>query len=373
VPIVRVYTISFIIRALVGVQTTKLTKEMRFREQMFMQIPSTIVGGCVGVFLAYIGYGVWSLVWMNLIQSFLFTVQHWIFAGWLPNFVIDKSKLKYHFHFGYKLTISGLIDTVYDNIFKVVIGKYFAATELGYYTQAQTLQMLPVGNISTALGKVTYPMFAAVKDDNIRLKNAYRKLLHQVAFWVAPMMALAIVLAKPVFLVLLTAKWLPAVPYFQILCITGVLYPFHVYNLNILNVKGRSDLFLKLEIIKKIIITIGIIVAIPYGIYGLLVFRVFNSVIAFAINTYYSGNFIDYTGGKQIKEVLPILFISFCIGLFLWILKENFLIPYQISSVGQIFLLSFGFLVLYVAISRICKIEAMTDFKLLILKHDTGF
>ncbi|MGF7231334.1 lipopolysaccharide biosynthesis protein [Arachidicoccus sp.] len=369
IPIVRVYTISFIIRAFVGVQTTKLTKEMRFKEQMLMQIPSSIVGGVVGIIMAYKGYGVWSLVWMNLVQSFLFTLQHWLFAGWMPSLLIDKTKLKYHFHFGYKLTISGLIDTIYDNIYKVVIGRYFAASELGYYTQAQTLQMLPVGNISTALGKVTYPMFASVKDDNVKLKNAYRKLLHQVAFWVAPMMALAIVVAKPLFIWILTDKWLPAVPYFQILCITGVLYPFHLYNLNILNVKGRSDLFLKLEIIKKIIITAGIIIAIPFGIYGLLIFKVINSIITFGINAYYSGDFINYSGWQQIKEVSPILLISFLIGLSLWPVNEYLLLRSHLSNFIVVPLLSLAFASLYLALSRLCKIEALTDFKQLILKR----
>jgi len=367
--IVRIYTLSFIIRAFVGVQTTKLTKEMRFKLQMFMQIPSVIVGGCVGIVMAYKGYGVWSLVWMNLVQSFLFAAQHWIFAGWAPSPIIDKAKLKYHFHFGYKLTLSGLIDTIYSNAYRIIIGKYFSATELGYYTQAQTLQMLPVNNISIALNKVTYPMFAAIKDDDLKLKNAYQKLLHQVIFWVAPLMVLAILIAKPLFLLLLTTKWLPAVPYFQILCITGILYPFHTYNLNILNVKGRSELFLFLELIKKGVITVGIAISIFYGIFGLLIFQVIFSVFAFWINTYYSGRLINYPAFEQIKEVLPTILISFGTGLLLWFFSQFVLIPLFLTNFVMLIVLVVLYILIYLLLAKLFKVAALNDFKQLILKR----
>ncbi|UAY55463.1 lipopolysaccharide biosynthesis protein [Arachidicoccus terrestris] len=368
-PVVRVYSLAFIIRAFVAVQTTKLTKEMRFKEQMLMQIPSTIIGGLVGVVLAYQGFGVWSLVTMNLLQSLIFTIQHWLFSGWVPSLLIDKSKFKYHFHFGYKLTFSGLIDTIYSNIYKIVIGKYFSATELGYFTQAQSLQMLPVTNISIALSKVTYPMFAALKNDDIKLRNAYRKLLHQVAFIVAPLMAIAIVLAKPLFIFALTAKWLPAVPYFQILCITGVLYPYHAYNLNILNVKGRSDLYLKLEIIKKAFITVGVAVSIFYGIYGLLIFQVISSIFAFIVNTWYSGKFINYPGYKQIIEVTPIILIAGSVGLMTFLLNKYFISDRYFPNIVIILLLTSIYLILYFFLSKIFRISALQELKLLILKQ----
>jgi len=366
--VTRVYTISFIIRAFVGVQTTILTKEMRFKEQMMMQIPSTIIGGIVGIVLAYNGYGVWSIVWMNLSQSFIFTVQHWIFAGWKPSFIIHKERLKYHLHFGYKLTLSGIIDTIYSNVYKIVIGKFFSASDLGYYSQAKNFQMLPVTNISTALNKVTYPLFASIKDDDNKLRRAYQKLLQQVMFWIAPLMILAIVIAKPLFVFMLTAKWLPAVPFFQLLCITGILYPFHTYNLNILNVKGRSDLFLKLEVIKKLFITIGICGAIFFGIYGLLIFQIISSIFSFWINTYYSGRFLSYPGKMQILEVSPILIIALVDGAFVWFLGL-FLIKMYNNNLFLVVSLSIIYIAVYLLASKLFKIPAILEFKKLILKQ----
>ncbi len=368
-PVVRIYTLSFIIKAFVGVQTTKLTKEMRFKEQMMMQIPSTVVGGCTGIFLAYQGFGVWSLVWMSLVQSVLFTIQHWIFSGWIPGIIFDREKLKYHFLFGYKLTFSGIIDTVYTNAYKIIIGKYFSAAELGYYTQAKDLQSLPVNNISTALSKVTYPLFASIQDDDLRLKDVYQKLLRQVVFWVAPLMILGIVVAQPLFHLVLTEKWLPAVPYFQILCITGILYPFHVYNLNILNVKGRSDLFLKLEIIKKAFITVGIAVSFFFGIYGLLIFQIISSVFAFWVNTWYSGRFINFSAFEQLKEVSPGIFIATLAGAATWCL-HHFLLSDRISSSLIILcILLAGYGIIYGILARILKLKALTEFKQLVLKR----
>jgi len=368
-PVIRLYTVSFIIKAFVGVQTTKLTKEMRFKEQMLMQIPSTIVGGITGIVLAYKGFGVWSLVWMNLVQTTLFTIQHWIFSGWMPGMILDKEKLKYHFRFGYKLTFSGIIDTIYTNAYKIIIGKYFSASELGYYTQAKDLQSLPVNNISTALNKVTYPLFASIQDDDVRLKEVYQKLLRQVIFWVAPMMILGMVIAEPLFRLVLTPKWLPAVPYFQILCITGILYPFHVYNLNILNVKGRSDLFLKLEIVKKAFITIGIAISFFFGIYGLLIFQIISSVFAFGVNTWYSGKFINFSAWNQIKEVSPCIGIATLAGVVSWGL-HHFLLTGRVNSsliILCILLAVYG--IVYGMLSRILRLKALTEFKQLILKR----
>jgi len=367
--VIRLYTLSFIIRAFVGVQTTKLTKEMRFKVQMMMQIPSTIVGCITGIVLAYKGFGVWSLVWMNLVQTTLFTIQHWIFSGWVPSMIIDRKKLKTHFHFGYKLTFSGIIDTIYVNAYKIIIGRYFSAAELGYYSQAKDLQSLPVTNISTALNKVTYPLFASIQDDDIRLRAVYQKLLRQVIFWVAPLMILGMVVAEPLFQLVLTPKWLPAVPYFQILCITGILYPFHVYNLNILNVKGRSDLFLKLEIIKKAFITVGIAISFFFGIYGLLIFQIISSIFAFVVNTWYSGKFINFTALDQIKEVSPSILLAALAGVIAWGMHLVLLYAEVHSSwiILSILLVVYG--IFYGILAKLLKLKALFEFKQLILKR----
>src|SRR5690606_17623980 len=199
----------------------------------------------------------------------------WIYSNWKPALVFNMDKFKTHFSFGYKLTLSGLLDRIFNNLFLIVIGKFFSPAQVGFYTRAETMKQLPVTNLSNALNKVAYPLFASIQDDDIRLRRVYKKLMKMVLFIIAPVLVFLAVLAEPTFRFLFTEKWLPAVPYFQILCATGILYPLHAYNLNILNVKGRSDLILKLEVIKKIIIVVVIFFAFRYGILAMLYGQVF--------------------------------------------------------------------------------------------------
>lgn len=367
--IIRVYTISILLRAFIAVQTTRLTKEMNFRAQMLMQIPSVIGGGIIGILLAYWGYGVWSLVWMNLVQAFLFTVQHWLFTGWRPSFIFDIDRFKYHFKFGYKLTLSGLLNAVYQNLYNIIIGKYFSAAQLGYYTRAQTMQMFPVQNLSTALNKVTYPMFASIQQDDKRLKEIYRKLMQQVVFWVTPLMIVLAIIAEPLFRLLLTEKWLPAVPYFLILCVSGILFPLQYYNLNILNVKGRSDLFFKLEVIKRSFTTLGVFCAIPFGIYGLLYFQVLSSVFSFVVNSWYSGRLIDFSLQDQLRELLPIFLLTVLPGILAWGLDHFLLQSLQAGDIVRVLLVGIAYFSLYLGMSYLTRITVIFDLRQLVFKR----
>ncbi len=366
--IIRVFCLTFILRSFAAVQNTRLTKLMQFKTQMYIQIPSVIIAGLVGVFLAYKNYGVWSLVWMNVIQAFLYSVQHWFYTDWKPKFIFDKEKLRSHFNFGYKLTLSGLLDTVYQNLYTILIAKYFSATQLGFYNRAHSLRQLPVQNISEALNKVTYPMFAAIQDDHVKLKNAYTKLMLQVMFWLTPIMLIMVLLASPIINFLFTAKWLPAVPYFQILSVSGILYPLQAYNLNILNVKGRSDLFFKLELYKKGFLTIGIFFALQYGIYGLLYFQLIASIISLYINSYYSGKMIDLSFFSQLKVLAPVFFISVIVLIISWAFDAYFIQSFNFPDLLRIILSGSFFLFLYLLLSYIVKVSAIEDFKTIVLK-----
>ncbi len=310
VDILRVYCFTFIISAFSAVQLARLTKRMDFKTQTIVAIPAAIIGGIVGIFLALNGYGVWSLVWSSLITSLVNAFQLWFYSEWTPVLLFNVKKFKSHFNYGYKLTISELLDRVFNNLFIIVIGKYFSAAQVGFYTRAETMNQLPVNNISNALNKVTFPLFVSIQNDNIRLKRVYKKLMQMVVFIISPILIFLAVLAEPTFRFLFTEKWLPAVPYFQILCVTGILFPIHSYNLNILNVKGRSDLFLKLELIKKAIIIVTIIITIPFGIIALLYGQVFISILAFIVNSKYTGRFINYSALQQTRDVIPIIALA---------------------------------------------------------------
>ncbi len=363
--ITRVYGITFIINAFSTIQLTRLTQKMDFKTQMRVSVPSLIGGGVLGIILAYMGFGVWSLVWMRLLQSFLNSLQLWIVTKWKPSLIFNIDKFKYHFKFGYKLLFSALLDTTFTNIYTLIIGKLFLPAQLGFFTRAQSVVRLPVDNISGALNKVTYPLFASIKDDDERLRKVYKQIMQMVTFLIAPTLIIMGVLATPLFRFIFTEKWLPAVPYFQILCISGILYPFHVYNLNILNVKGRSDLFLRLEIIKKVLLILTILVSIPFGMFGLLWGMVVSSVLSLFINTHYSGKFINYNGLQQIKDVLPILFMGTIAGALILGL-DIIMINFEAIDIFRIIFGGAAGILSYWTMAVVFKIQSLQDLKTII-------
>ena len=367
--IVRVYALSFVFTAFRGVQAAKLTKEMKFKVQMMIQIPSVILGGTVGIVCAYAGYGVWSLVYMYVFQAFVFSIQHWFYSGWRPDLKFDYERFKYHFNFGYKITLSGLITTVYQNIFTVIIGKYFSAAQLGYYTRALSLRQLPISNLSAALSKVTYPLFSSIHDNDVKLKEVYRRLIQQVIFWIVPFLILLMVIAEPLIRFLLTEKWLPAVPYFQILCVAGMLYPLQSYNYNIIKVKGRTDITLKMQIVKKTLGIAGIFIAIPYGIYGLLYFQIISAVIDYYLDAYYGGRMINYSMPEQLKDIFPSVSLAVIIGLAAWQIDLFLFRMYSLNDLSRMIIGGLIYFASYLGISLGMKMSPAVDFKKLVLKQ----
>ena len=320
--IIRVYTLSFVIQALVGVQTTRLTKEMNFKLQMYMQIPSSLIGGIAGILFAYKGYGVWSLVWMQLITTTLFMIQHWFWTDWRPSFIIDKEKIKYHFNFGYKITISAVLTAFYHDLNKIIIGKFFSAAQLGVYNQADTLRRVPVRHLTAALQKVTYPVFSSIQNDDKRLKSGLKDITLIVFFVISPIMFWMSLTAEPLFRWVLTEKWLPSVPYFQILAISSIFYPVSLYNLNIILAKGRSDIHVKAEFIKKGISLIALLLIIPFGLKGAAYAGGISMLVHAFVNFIYCGKLINYPLKEQLKHIAPILILS----------ALSFVIAYMIQS-----------------------------------------
>ncbi|HRP31124.1 MAG TPA: lipopolysaccharide biosynthesis protein [Agriterribacter sp.] len=367
-PIIRIYPISFVIQALVGVQTAKLTKEMNFKLQMYMQIPATFCGGLVGLLLAYTGAGVWSLVWMQLTTAFLFMIQHWFRTNWRPSFIIDREKLRFHFNFGYKLTLSSLITSIYIHSYTLIIGKLYSATQLGYFNQANTLRMFPVTNITIALQKVTYPVFSSLQHNNEKLKQAFKKITSLVFFIICPVMMSLILLASPLFRFALTEKWLPAVPYFQILCISAIVYPHSLYNLNIVLAKGRSDLHFKLELLKKGSSVLFFLLIIPFGIWGVVYASALSMFIQAFINALYSGRMINYSFRSQVLDIMPTVLIatsSMFIVYFLQVFMDS------VANTGDLTKIIFGlfaYFLFYIFMSYFFRIQSMEEMKIIALQ-----
>lgn len=359
--ILRVYALSFVMNSFVAVPIAKLTKEMNFKTQMRIQVPSTIIGALIGVFMAYKGYGVWSLVWLNVSQTFFFAIQNWVFIKWRPSLVFNKRRFRYHFNFGYKMTLSGLLDSVYNDAYRIVIGKFFSPASVGYFNQAETMRAFPVNQLATVMGKVTYPMFANIKDDK-QLKGAYKQMMKLVFFVVVPMMLILVVTGKELFIFLFGNKWLPAVPYFQILAFASVIKPLTTYNLNILKVKGRSDLFLKLEVYKKLIGIIAIIIAIPYGIMALVIsFTIVYYLMNF-LNMIVSGKLINYNIWEQLGDCYKIFLAGLICMSFTFFIKDYSSINI-LGNLGVIVVVTFIFIILYFLIIYLLDKEMLSILK----------
>ncbi len=362
--LIRVFSLILIIDSFAMVQGAKFVKELDFKKNFKIQLPSLLIGGACGVYFAMNGYGVWSLVYYSLIQNSIFMIQHWLYSSWRPSFAFDMQKFKYHFGFGVNMTLSALLEVIFSNLYSIIIGKKYSTEDLGYYNRADSLKQLPISNIATTLNKVTFPLFAKIGNDDERLRHSYRELQMLVMFVIAPLVGIMIVAAEPLIRFLYTDKWLPAVPYFKILCIAGLLYPIHAYNLNILQIKGRSDLFLRLEVIKKIIIVVVIAVCLNFGIIALVWGQVFISILSLFVNTYYTGRYLNYPIYKQLYDLSTSILIASSIGIGLWLLDGQYLV-YQ-SDLLRILTITVIFLVLYMAVSVMMKRNELKLIKALI-------
>ncbi len=308
--LIQVLSLSLIVNSFSLIQRTILTKEINFKLQTLVSMVASIGSGVIAITLALAGYGVWSLVALTLSKAVLNSLFLWLWNQWKPAWVFSGESFKELFSFGSKLLVSGLIDTAYRNIYYLIIGKYFSAVELGYYTKADQFRALPSQNLNDIVGRVSYPVLASIRDDVPKLKTAYQKIIRSTMLITFVLMLGLAAVAKPMIVTLIGEKWLPAVIYLQLLCLVGMFYPLHALNLNMLQVQGRSDLFLRLEIIKKTLAVPTIFMGILFGIKTMIIGMLVLSVIAYCLNSYWSGRFIDYSTWEQVKDILP----SFILG-----------------------------------------------------------
>lgn len=314
IPITRVVGLSLVFNSLAVVQRALLTVKLDFKTQAKATFVGAIISGTIGITMAYAGFGVWAIVSQQISNLAVVTILLWIFSHWKPIWAYSWKSFKELFGFGSKLLASGLLNTIFNNLYLIVIGKVFKASDLGYYTRAHQFTDFASSNITGIFQRVTYPVLSTIQDDDARLANVYRRLLKTSAFIVFPLMMGLAAVAKPMILSFLTKDWLFSATLIPILCFSQMWYPVHAINLNLLQVKGRSDLFLKLEIIKKIIITITLCVTLPFGLIAMCWGMVGNSIIALIINTHYTGKLIRLGFFTQMKDLLPTLLLSLATG-----------------------------------------------------------
>lgn len=358
VTLTQILCLNLVINSFGIVQTTLLTKHLDFKAQMKVTLIANVVSGTIAVAMAYQGAGVWSLVIQSLLGNLLRTILLWFFLSWRPSWMFSFNSLKTMFTFGSKLLFSGLLDTLYRNLFPIIIGKFFTATDLGFYSRANQIQQALVGNISWPVARVTYPVFSSIKDDKPRLKRGVKKVLSTMAMVIFPLMIGMALIARPLVSVLLTEKWLPCVIYLQLLCFLGLLYPLNLINLNVLIAQGRSDLFLRLEIIKKVISVILILFSYRWGIAVMILSQIFGSAISYFLNSFYTARFLNYPAIEQICDFAPLLFISVFMGFAVYLV--NFL-----NITHDVFLLFAQILTgicVYLAFCRIARVSTFMEY-----------
>jgi teichuronic acid exporter len=303
--IVQVLALVLIIDSLTIIQRTILIRRVDFKLQTRISVISSTGSGLFAIILAWKGFGVWSLVGLTLAKESLNSFLLWLWNQWRPALVFSMSSFRELFSFGSKLLVSGLLDTIYRNIYFFIIGKYFSVQELGYFTRAYQFNTASSQSITGIMSRVTFPILAQMQDNPVMLKEGYRKMIKSIMLITFVIMLGMAAIAEPMIISLIGEKWRPSIIYLQMLCFVGMLYPLHALNLNMLNVLGRSDLFLKLEIIKKILAVPTIVLGVLFGMKIMIAGMILNSFIAYYLNSYWSGRFIGYSLLEQIKDILP--------------------------------------------------------------------
>lgn len=310
VELIRVAALTIVVTSFQVVQVASLSRKLNFKVQLKASLPASLLSGGIAVLLAYNGWGVWALVVQNLLNALLHTVLLWRIEGWRPTWQISWLSLKGMYSFGHKLFLAGVLDTVFQNLYVIVIAKIFSASTAGLYFFANKIKELVVQQLVNSIQKVTYPALASVQNDDARLKLGYRKIVILMTMMLFPGILFTAALAEPIFQILLPEKWLPAVPYFELLCVASLMIPLHSINLNILKVKGRSDLFFYLEIVKKSVNALVLFLTYQHGVYAILLGQITTSYLNYIPNSYFSDKLLNYGMREQAKDFIPVMLIA---------------------------------------------------------------
>jgi len=353
--VLRVLSITLFFGAINSIQIAIVSKNMQFKKLFSSSIGSVIVSGVIGVWMAYAGFGVWALVAQQLTSQISTTLILWFTVKWRPELVFSVNRIRVLFSFGWKLLVSSLLDTIYMNLRNLIIGKIFTPSILGYYNRGEQFPKLIVSNINGSIQSVMLPTLSSYQDDKKRVKELVRRSIVTSSFIMFPMMIGMAVIAEPLVSLILTDKWLPAVPFLQIFCASYALWPIHTANLQAINALGRSDIFLKLEVVKKVIGLIVLVISIPFGVYAMALGVLVTGIISSFINSYPNSKLINYSFLEQWKDVIPSLLLSLIMGIIIysihWLETPNLLTVIIQLVVG---------VVVYIGLANVFKLECFT-------------
>lgn len=342
--IVRVLGLTVVVAGVKNVQQAYVSKTLQFKRFFFATLGGTLLSAAVGIVMVFCGFGVWAIVAQQLTNVTVNTAILWLTVGWRSKRMFSFERLKGLLGYGWKLLVSGLLDTVYNKLREIMIAVFYTDADLAYYNRGMTYPNLLVENINASIDSVLLPVLSAEQDHKEQVRNMTRRAIRISTYVMMPMMMGLAVCAEPLIRLLLTEKWLPCVPYLRIFCFSYAFYPLHTANLNAIKAMGRSDLFLKLEIIKKVFGVIILLVTLQYGVYVMALSLLFTSVMSQLINSWPNAKLLNYAYGHQLMDMLPAILLSLVMGaavypiqLFGW--SDWVTLPVQVIAGAAVYIL----------------------------------
>ena len=354
VPILRILALTLFTGAFNSIQNAYISRKMLFKQLFKSSLVAAFISGVCGIILAYQGAGIWALVVQQLVNQIIISIVLWYTVQWRPQLTFSVTRIKSLFSFGWKLLVSGFLDVFYRELRTLIIGRLYAPATLGYYNRGEQFPKLIVTNIDGTIQSVMLPTLSAHQDDKNRVKDMMRRAISTSSFFVFPLMMGLAVISEPFITLVLTEKWLSAVPFLQIFCVSYALMPIHSANLQAINAMGRSDIFLRLEIIKKILGIVILLISLPFGVYAIAIGQVINNILATFINAYPNKKLLNYSYIEQWLDLMPSLFISLTMGVAIY--AFNFL---SLQSWQKLILQIPSGVILYLFLSYIFKIRSL--------------
>lgn len=353
VPVIRVLGITIVVSGVKNVQQAYVAKTMQFRRFFFATLGGTLFSAAVGIAMAYMGYGIWALVMQQLLNTAVNTAILWLTVGWKPQRCFSLQRLKVLVAYGWKILVSALLDTVYLKLYQVVVGLKYTSSDLAFYNKGDQYPNLLVENINSSIDSVLLPVLSAEQEQREHVREMTRRAVKTSTYIMFPMMAGLAICAEPFVRLLLTEKWLPCVPYMQIFCVMYAFYPLHTANLNAIKAMGRSDIFLKLEIIKKLISTVLLVAAVSFGVYAIALSQLLSCLIAMAVNAWPNRKLLGYSLLSQLKDILPPAALALVMGVCVWCVG--------LLGLGDLPMLALQILLgvlVYAALSALLKVDS---------------
>ena len=362
IALTRVLGITILISGIKNVQQAYVSKNLMFKKFFFATLTGTVGAAIIGIAMALNGFGVWAIVVQQIFNLMLDTIILWVTVKWRPKRAFSFERLKGLFSFGWKLLVSAIIDTVYNNIRQLLIGKMYSSEDLAFYNRGKQFPTFIVNNVNNSIDSVLLPAMSKEQEDKERVRTMTRKSIKTSVFIMAPLMMGLAFCANNVVKIILTNKWLPCVPYLVIFCITNMFFPIHTPNLNAIKASGRSDLFLKLEILKKVVGVILLLFTIRINVMAMAYSLLVSSIISQAINSWPNKKLLNYSYLQQINDIIPSILLAVFMGCVVYTI--NFLGLGLITTL--FFQISLG-AVIYILGAKIMKIDTYEYIKEMVI------